>query len=130
MANGKRNNKKTILVIEDNPLNMKLVVDFLEHKGFSLLKATDGETAFKFLNKNIPDLIILDIRLPDIDGFTIFDTIRKDDNLKNIKVMAMTALAMSDDEQRLKEAGFDAYILKPIDIKEFIKLVTKLLNGP
>lgn len=117
------NKKKTILVVEDNPLNMKLVVDLLTHRGFSVLKVDNGEDAVELLKEERPNLIILDIRLPGISGFEVFKYIRKNDNLNDIKVIAMTALAMPEDKEKLQKAGFDAYILKPIDIKEFLNLV-------
>lgn len=120
-----KNQEKTILVVEDNPLNMKLVVDLLVYRGFNVLKVDNGEEALEILKEKTPDLIILDIRLAGISGFEVLKQIRKNDHLKGIKVIAMTALAMPEDKEKLQKSGFDDYILKPIDTKEFIDLVNK-----
>lgn len=121
-------NKRTVLVVEDNPLNMKLISDLLGVEGFLVLKAEDAETALEILKTTTPSLIILDIYLPGIDGFKLLEEIKKQPHLKNIKVLAQTALAMIDDEEKIKEAGFDAYITKPLDTKKFMEIVRSLIN--
>lgn len=118
--------KKTILVVEDNPLNMKLTVDLLELNGFKILKTTDGERAIQILKEQTPDLILLDIQLPGVDGFELFRRIREDKRLNSVKVAALTALVMKEDEKKIMEMGFDAYIPKPIDTKAFIKKIKEM----
>ncbi|NQU73096.1 MAG: response regulator [Candidatus Omnitrophica bacterium] len=118
--------KKTILVVEDNPLNMKLIVDLLELNDFIVLKADDGESALEILKRSLPDLILLDIQLPGMDGFELFRRIREDQGLDSVKVAALTALAMKEDEKKIMDAGFVAYIPKPIDTKAFIKEIKEI----
>ena len=118
--------KKTILVVEDNPLNMKLTVDLLELNGFKILKTTDGERAIQISKEQTPDLILLDIQLPGVDGFELFRRIREDKRLNSVKVAALTALVMKEDEKKIMEMGFDAYIPKPIDTKAFIKKIKEM----
>lgn len=120
-----KENKKTILVVEDNPLNMKLTVDLLELNRFTVLKAADGENALQILQEHIPGLILLDIQLPDMDGFEIFRKIKEDGRLASVKVIALTASVMANAQEKIMAAGFDAYIAKPIDTKLFIEEVKK-----
>lgn len=121
------NNKKTILVVEDNRLNMKLAVDLLELNGFDVLKAIDGETALTILEKQIPDLILLDIQLPGMDGFEILKIIRKEARLNSVKAVAFTASVMKEAVEHIRASGFDGYIAKPFDTKNFITKVKKTL---
>lgn len=120
--------KKTILVVEDNPLNMKLTVDLLELSGFVVLKAQDGITALDILKTTRPELILLDIQLPDIDGVEVFRRIREDKRLDSVKVIAVTAAVMKERREEIIKAGFDGLILKPIDTKGFIKEVKGLVS--
>ena len=126
--NSKNNNKKLILVVEDNPLNMKLAADLLGLNNFDVLKACNGKSALEILKTNIPDLILLDIGLPDLDGFEVYRKIRDDERLDSIKVVALTALAMKEDEEKIKTAGFHFYLTKPIDTKNFIKKIKEILS--
>ena len=118
---------KKILVVEDNPANMRLVSDLLEINNYAIIKAYDGETAVNIIKNVKPDLILLDIILPGIDGFEVFKKIREDKNLDNVKVIAFTASAMEVDEKKIIQAGFDGYIKKPIDTKVFIQEIKKYL---
>ncbi len=120
------NSKKTILVVEDKPLNMKLAVDLLELNGFNLLKAFDGKSAIEILKENIPDLVLMDIGLPDMDGFELLKLVRQDKRFDEIPIGAFTASVMQEDEQRIKDAGFNFFIRKPIDTKNFVKTVKNL----
>ena len=121
-------NKKMILVVEDNLLNMKLAVDLLELNGFEVLKAVDGETALQLLKEKVPRLILLDIQLPDLNGFEVLKRIREDSRLTSVKVIALTALAMKEEEKKIREAGFDFFISKPINTKIFIVKVKEILG--
>ncbi|HBC71938.1 MAG TPA: two-component system response regulator [Coxiellaceae bacterium] len=124
-----KNTKKTILVIEDNLLNMKLAGDLLEAaNSFKVIKAYDGKSAFEILQQTIPDLIVLDLQLPDIDGFEILKKIKSDERTKAVKVVIMTALVMKEDEERIAASGCDAYIPKPINTREFVKIINAILR--
>lgn len=120
--------KKIILVVEDNPLNMKLSGDLLELNGFEVLKASNGHSALEVLKRNTPDLILMDIGLQDMDGFEVYRKIREDERLNSVMVVALTALAMKEDEDKIKAAGFNFYITKPIDTKNFIKTIKEILS--
>jgi CheY-like chemotaxis protein len=121
--------KKTILVVEDQALNKKLITDLLGLKGFGVLSAVDGREALHILENHIPDLIILDIQLPDINGFDILKKIREDKRFDSVKVLALTALAMREEKEKIERAGFDACILKPIDTKAFSREIEKFLQA-
>ena len=106
---------KTVLIIEDNPDNMLLISDILEFEGFNLLKAETGLAGFEMAEENQPDFVILDIQLPDIDGYEVLDRIRASEKTSTIPVIAMTSYAMAGDKERLLNAGCDGYVEKPID---------------
>lgn len=105
----------TVLVIEDNPDNMTLICDILELNGYTVLQEKTGLQGYKTAEEQTPDFIILDIQLPDIDGYMVIDKIRNCDETQNIPVVAMTSYAMAGDKDRLIKAGCDGYIEKPID---------------
>ncbi len=115
--------KPTVLVVEDHPLNMKLTSDLLELHGFGVVKATDGESALQLLQTSRPDLILLDLHLPGMDGLQVFQQIKADPRLSATPVIALTASAMRDEEERIRAVGFTDYIAKPIDTKRFITTV-------
>ena len=115
--------KPTVLVVEDHPLNMKLTADLLELHGFGVVKATDGESALQLLQTSRPDLILLDLHLPGMDGLQVFQKIKADPRLSATPVIALTASAMRDEEERIRAVGFTDYIAKPIDTKRFITTV-------
>jgi len=114
---------KTVLVIEDNPVNMMLAVDLLQLNGYKALTAMDGEAGLSLLTAVLPDLILLDIGLPGIDGYEVFKRIRADHRLDGIKVIAVTAHTSKEDEAKVRGLGFDDFIAKPIETKKFIQQI-------
>ncbi|MBI5892456.1 MAG: response regulator [Deltaproteobacteria bacterium] len=116
---------KKILVVEDNEQNMELFCDILEAKGYKVFKAVDGEAGVELAKKEKPDLIIMDMQLPQMDGFAAVKLIREDPIVKGVCIIAVTAHAMKGDEENFKKAGCSAYIPKPIVIKDFL---TKVAN--
>ena len=120
--------KKTVLIVEDNRLNMKLESDLLEINGFNILKATCGKDALDLLSGSVPNLILLDIRLPDINGLELFKKIRQDLRLSAVKIVAVTASVTKEDEDEIKKSGFDGFIAKPIDIKDFVRQIKEKLG--
>ncbi|MFH1778164.1 MAG: response regulator [Candidatus Omnitrophota bacterium] len=119
--------KKKILVVEDHPLNMKLVVDLLELNGYEVLKAARGEDALDILGKEIPDIIIVDIHLPGMNGVELLRKIREDSRFNAVKVMALTATVMGKEKNQMLKI-FDSFIMKPIDTKDFIRRVKMLID--
>lgn len=117
-----------ILIVDDNPVNLKLASDILEMEGYTVVKADDAEAAQVMLKDIIPDLILMDIALPGMDGLTLTRTLKTDARLKHVPVIALTAFAMKGDEQKAFEAGCDGYITKPIDTRKLPQLVVELLR--
>ena len=118
---------KEILVIEDNQLNMKLVRSLLRLGKFKVREAMDAETGIKLAREQQPDLILMDIQLPGMDGLSATQIIRKDPDLSNIPVVALTSYAMQGDEEKAKSVGCVGYIAKPIDTRSFLDTVTGYL---
>jgi CheY-like chemotaxis protein len=118
----------TILVVDDNPINLKLVADLLAFEGYRVLKAVDGEEAAHKVQEDPPDLILLDVDLPGIDGLTLTKRLKGDPRTANIIIVAVTAFAMKGDRQRAIAAGCDAYVTKPIDTRELPAQVAELLQ--
>jgi two-component system cell cycle response regulator DivK len=118
----------TILIVEDNPKNMKLVRDLLQHQGHQTLEAETGEAGLALALGERPDLVLMDIQLPDIDGTTVLARIRNDASLDAMPVLAVSASVMPDEQQRIVRSGFDGFIAKPISIKPFLAAVQKALN--
>lgn len=116
---------KKILIVEDNPTNMKLFADILEAKGYSVTKTYDGLEAYNVIKENSFDLMILDIQLPELDGFSLLKKL-KDENINCPKTLIVSAFAMDKDKQKAKALGCDNYITKPIDIMNFLATVEKL----
>jgi two-component system cell cycle response regulator DivK len=112
-----------ILIVEDNEKNMKLFRDVLSAKGYSTLEATSGEQAVGLAIAHVPDLVLMDIRLPDVDGVEALRRLRADERTSLIPVLAVTAQAMSGDHERFLAAGFDGYLPKPVDITELVGAV-------
>jgi len=112
-------NPLTILVIDDHAVNLKLVSDLLELEGYIVLRCSDAESAIEMLKKNIPDLILMDIALPGMDGLQLTRIIKADHRTKDVRIIALTAFAMPGDKDRVLEAGCDGYITKPIDTRSF-----------
>ncbi|MDZ7711891.1 MAG: response regulator [Rhodovibrio sp.] len=119
---------KTVLVVEDNELNMKLFHDLLEAHGYGILQTKDGMEALQIARDHKPDLILMDIQLPEVSGLEVTKWIKEDDNLKSIPVIAVTAFAMKGDEEKIREGGCEAYIAKPISVANFLQTVQKFLD--
>ena len=119
---------KLILIIEDNEKNLKLVRDVLQFKGYRTLEAVNAEDGIVLAQDHQPDLILTDIQLPGADGVTALTRLRAEPRTASIPVIALTAFAMKDDLERFLEAGFDGYIDKPINIKEFPELVRQFCD--
>jgi two-component system, cell cycle response regulator DivK len=117
----------TVLVIEDNPANMKLVTFLLESAGRTVLAANDAETGLTLARSRRPDLILMDIQLPGMDGLEATALLKRDEATRDIPVIALTALAMKGDEERIRAAGCDGYIAKPIAYREFLTAVAARL---
>ena len=119
---------KTVLVVEDNVLNMKLFHDLLKAHGYNVLQTRDGMEALSLARQHRPDMILMDIQLPDISGLEVTKWLKDDETLKTIPVVAITAFAMKGDEERYLEGGCDAYIAKPISIANFLQTVERFAN--
>jgi len=118
----------TILVVDDNPINLKLVSDLLAFEGYRVQKAEDGEQAAASVEAEPPDLILLDVDLPGIDGLTLTKRLKSDVRTGDIIIVALTAFAMKADRQRAMAAGCDAYVTKPIDTRGLPGQVAQLLQ--
>ena len=114
-----------VLVVEDNERNMKLFRDVLQASGYRTLEATTGERAVELVFEHRPDLVLMDIQLPDIDGVEALDRLRADDRFASVPVLALTAQAMDGDRERFLAAGFDDYLSKPVDILDFVATVQR-----
>ena len=112
---------ETVLVIEDNEMNMKLVRSLLQLGKYRVLKASDAENGIKLAQEHHPDLILMDIQLPGMDGLTATREIKNDPAVKDITVIALTSYAMQGDEEKAKDAGCAGYISKPIDTRSFLE---------
>ncbi|MGD9739536.1 MAG: response regulator [Bauldia sp.] len=114
---------KTVLVVEDNELNMKLFHDLLEASGYATIQTRSGLDAIGLARRYRPDLILMDIQLPEVSGLEVTKWIKEDDELRAIPIIAITAFAMKGDEDRIREGGCEAYLSKPISIAKFIETV-------
>lgn len=119
---------KKVLVVEDNELNMKLFHDLLEAHGIDTVQASNGKNVVELAQKEKPDLILMDIQLPEISGLDLTKTLKSNDELKDIPVIAVTAFAMKGDEQKIREGGCEDYISKPISVSHFIEVIQKYLK--
>ena len=119
---------KTVLIVEDNELNMKLFHDLLEAHGYETLQTRDGIDALKLAREHKPDLILMDIQLPEVSGLEVAKWIKEDDALKAIPIVAVTAFAMKGDEEKIKQGGCEAYIAKPISVARFLETVEHFLS--
>ncbi|MDQ0510662.1 MULTISPECIES: response regulator [Ancylobacter] len=118
---------KTVLIVEDNELNMKLFNDLLEAHGYVTLGTRHGLEALDLARKHRPDLILMDIQLPEISGIDVTRRLKADPELKAIPVIAVTAFAMKGDEERIREGGCEAYLSKPISVAKFLETVRQFL---
>ena len=119
---------KTVLIVEDNELNMKLFHDLLEAHGYDTLQTKDGMEALKIARAHRPDLILMDIQLPAVSGLEVTKWIKEDDELRSIPIIAVTAFAMKGDEEKIREGGCEAYIAKPISVANFLETVERFLS--
>src|SRR5574341_1382043 len=117
-----------ILLVEDNPMNRRVSEVLLKAQGYIVDEARDGQEALEKIKMQLPDLILMDLQLPGLDGFAATRIIKQDDATKTIPIVALTAYAMSGDAERALDAGCDGYITKPIDPDEFHKVVASYLK--
>jgi two-component system cell cycle response regulator DivK len=120
--------QKTILIVEDNELNMKLFNDLLEAHGYKTVQTRSGVEAMELTRKYRPDLILMDIQLPEVSGLEVTKWIKDDESLRHIPVIAITAFAMKGDEEKILQGGCEAYLSKPISIVKFLETVRKHLK--
>ena len=120
---------KTVLIVEDNELNMKLFHDLLEAHGYETLQTRDGLSALDIAREHMPDLILMDIQLPEVSGLEVTKWLKEDEALKGIPVIAVTAFAMKGDEEKIREGGCEAYISKPISVNSFLETVETFIGG-
>ena len=114
---------KTVLIVEDNELNMKLFNDLLEAHGYGVIQTRDGLSALDLAREHRPDLILMDIQLPEVSGIEVTKWLKEDDELRHIPVIAVTAFAMKGDEEKIREGGCEAYISKPISVTSFLATI-------
>lgn len=119
---------KKVLIVEDNELNMKLFHDLLEAHGYEVAGTRDGLKALEMAREHRPDLILMDIQLPEVSGLEVTKWIKEDDDLSEIPIVAVTAFAMKGDEERIRAGGCEAYLSKPITVSTFIETVQKFLS--
>jgi two-component system cell cycle response regulator DivK len=119
-----------ILVIEDNAANMKLAVFLLQQKNHEVLQATDAEEGIRLARERKPALILMDLQLPGMDGLAATRLLKADPATRAIKIVALTALAMLGDRERIEAAGCDAYVAKPLSYKQLLEVVRDMVGGP
>jgi two-component system cell cycle response regulator DivK len=119
---------KTILIVEDNELNMKLFRDLLEAQEYKTIETRDGLEVLEIARKHKPDLILMDIQLPEISGLDVTKQLKEDDELADIPVIAITAFAMKGDEEKIRQGGCEDYISKPISVVGFLDTIKEYLK--
>ncbi|MDQ0451077.1 two-component system cell cycle response regulator DivK [Brevundimonas nasdae] len=119
---------KKVLIVEDNELNMKLFHDLLDSQGYETLQTREGLQALALARAHLPDLILMDIQLPEISGLEVTKWLKDDEELHHIPVIAVTAFAMKGDEERIRQGGCEAYISKPISVMHFLETVRQHLG--
>jgi two-component system cell cycle response regulator DivK len=119
---------KVVLIVEDNELNMKLFHDLLDAHGYRTLQTRSGIEALQIAREQHPDLILMDIQLPEVSGLEVTKWLKEDDELRQIPVVAVTAFAMKGDEERIRQGGCEAYISKPISVAMFIETVRRFIG--
>ncbi|OGN49427.1 MAG: two-component system response regulator [Caulobacterales bacterium RIFOXYB1_FULL_67_16] len=119
---------KKVLIVEDNELNMKLFHDLLDSQGYETLQTREGLQALALARSHHPDLILMDIQLPEISGLEVTKWLKDDEELKSIPVIAVTAFAMKGDEERIRQGGCEAYISKPISVMHFLDTIRQHLG--
>src|SRR5690349_25130774 len=118
---------KTVLIVEDNELNMKLFHDLLDAHGYTTIQTRDGLEALDLARKHRPDLILMDIQLPEVSGLEVTKWLKEDETLKAIPVIAVTAFAMKGDEEKIREGGCDGYMAVPISVVQFLETINRFL---
>lgn len=121
--------EKKILIVDDNRMNLELVSDLLEVNGYQVLQAEDAKSGIDIAKKEIPDLILMDVQLPGMDGIQATRVLKEDVETRDIPVVALTAHAMKGDREKILEAGCAGYITKPIDTREFPKIVAGFFSS-
>ena len=119
---------RKVLIVEDNELNMKLFHDLIQAHGYNILQTKDGMEALKLARQHKPDLILMDIQLPEISGLEVTKWLKEDPDLRRIPVVAVTAFAMKGDEEKIRQGGCEAYIAKPISVVQFLETVDRFLQ--
>jgi two-component system, cell cycle response regulator DivK len=119
-----------VLIVEDNELNMKLFNDLLGAHGYRTIQTRNGFEALELARKHRPDLILMDIQLPEVSGLEVTKWLKDDDDLCRIPIVAVTAFAMKGDEERIRSGGCEAYISKPISVMAFLETVRKFIGAP
>ncbi|HXY57395.1 MAG TPA: response regulator [Methylocystis sp.] len=119
---------KTVLIVEDNELNMKLFNDLLEKSGRRTLRTSSGVEAVALARQHLPDLILMDIQLPEVSGLEVTRWLKEDPALRHIPIVAVTAFAMKGDEEKIRQGGCEAYLSKPISIGKFLETVNAFLT--
>ena len=118
-----------VLVVEDNELNMKLFTDLLTAQDYEVIGTADGLAALDLAREHQPDLVLMDIQLPEVSGIDIIKWLKEDDTLKAIPVIAVTAFAMKGDEEKIRQSGCEAYVSKPIAVSDFLDVVASFLEA-
>ena len=121
---------KQVMIVEDNELNMKLFRDLIEASGYTTIQTRNGMEALDLARKYRPDLILMDIQLPEVSGLEVTKWLKEDDDLHVIPVIAVTAFAMKGDEERIRSGGCEAYISKPISVGHFLETVQRFVGEP
>jgi len=119
---------KKVMIVEDNELNMKLFHDLLHTQNYETIETSNGLDAVELARQHMPDLILMDIQLPEVSGLDVTKWIKEDDALKMIPVIAITAFAMKGDEERIRQGGCEAYISKPISVSKFLETIRSYLG--
>jgi two-component system cell cycle response regulator DivK len=114
---------KTIMIVEDNELNMKLFHDIIEGIGYATVQIRDGTKALDAARTHMPDLILMDIQLPEVSGLDVTKWLKEEDDLRHIPIIAVTAFAMKGDEERIRQGGCEGYMSKPISVPKFIETI-------
>ncbi|MFL5265553.1 MAG: response regulator [Stellaceae bacterium] len=127
-ANADRTTRKKVLIVEDNELNMKLFNDLLVAHGYGTLLTKDGVEAIALARQHRPDLILMDIQLPQVSGLQVTQWLKEDEDLRTIPIIAVTAFAMKGDEEKIRDGGCEAYIAKPISVASFLRTVERFLS--
>ena len=121
---------KTVLIVEDNELNMKLFNDLVETRGHTILQTRSGIEAVEIARRRRPDLILMDIQLPEVSGLEVTQWLKDDEELRHIPVIAITAFAMKGDEEKILRGGCEAYLSKPISVAKFFETIDHFLGLP